>query len=149
MLLSEIFNERSIKLNLDADTKETVFMELVETMADVYPELNKTEMLSAIQDRERKMSTAVASGVAVPHGYYPGTNRLFGAIGISKNGIKYNDLDNEPIHFVFLLVMGESAREEHLRTLNRILSLIHSGALASMRMAKDAREVNDILSRFH
>ncbi|MDR0639027.1 MAG: PTS sugar transporter subunit IIA [Spirochaetaceae bacterium] len=148
MLLSEIFNEHSIKLNLEADTKEAVFWELIETMADVHPALDKTEMFSAIQDRERKMSTAVTSGVAVPHGYYPGTNGIFGAIGISQDGIAYNALDNEPIHFVFLLLMGESAREEHLRTLNRVLSLIHSGALASMRTAQNVREVSDILSRF-
>ncbi|MDR1470427.1 MAG: PTS sugar transporter subunit IIA [Spirochaetaceae bacterium] len=147
-MLSEIFNERSIKLHLEADTKEAVFRELIETMAGVHPELSKTEILLAIQDRERKMSTAVASDVAVPHGYYPGTNGVFGAIGISKNGIEYNALDNEPVHFVFLLVMGESAREEHLRTLNRVLSLIHSGALVSMRRAKTVREVSDILSRF-
>jgi mannitol/fructose-specific phosphotransferase system IIA component (Ntr-type) len=149
MLLHEIFSERAIKLNLEADTKEAVFRELVETLADVYPQLNKPNMLSAIQDRERKMSTAVASGIAVPHGYYSGINRIFGAIGISKNGIEYNALDNEPVHFVFLLLMGKSVCEEHLRTLNRLLSLIHSGALASMRTAETAREVNGILSCFH
>jgi mannitol/fructose-specific phosphotransferase system IIA component (Ntr-type) len=149
VLLSEIFNERAIKLNLEANTKDAVFRELVETMADVHPELNRIGMLSAIQDRERKMSTAVAPGIAVPHGYYPGTTGVFGAIGISKNGIKYNALDNERVYFVFLLLMGESAREEHLRTLNRVLSLIHSGALASLRTAQNVREVSDILSRFH
>jgi mannitol/fructose-specific phosphotransferase system IIA component (Ntr-type) len=149
MLLHEIFNERAIKLSLEADTKEAVFRELVETMADVYPQLNKPQMLSVIQDRERKMSTAVAPGIAVPHGYYPGANRVFGSIGISKNGIEYNAFDKEPVHFVFLLLMGESAREEHLRTLNRLLSLIHSGALASLRTAENVREVSGILSRFH
>jgi PTS system fructose-specific IIC component len=149
VLLSEIFNERSITLNLEADTKEAALRELVATMADVHPELNGAKMLLAIQDRERKMSTAVAPGVAVPHGYYPGTDGVFGAIGISKNGIEYHDIRNEPVYFVFLLVMGESAREEHLRALNRILALIHSGALASMRTAQNVREVSDILSRFH
>ena len=148
MLLSEIFDEHSIKLNLDAHTKEAAFRELIETVADIHPELNKAEMFSVIQDRERKMSTAVTSGVAVPHGYYPDSYGIFGAIGISRNGIEYDTLDNEPVHFVFLLLMGESAREQHLRTLNRILALIRSGCLATIQAARDAREVRDILSQF-
>jgi mannitol/fructose-specific phosphotransferase system IIA component (Ntr-type) len=148
VLLSDIFNENSIKLNLESDTKEAVFSELIEAVAVVHPELNKTEMLSVVLDRENKMSTAIASGVAVPHGYYPGTNEIIGAIGISKSGIDYGAPDSKPVHFVFLLLMGESVREEHLRILNRVLSLINSGALASMQTAKDVREVRDILARF-
>jgi mannitol/fructose-specific phosphotransferase system IIA component (Ntr-type) len=149
MLLSDIFNEQAIKLNLEAETKTAVFTELIESMVVTHPELNKTEMLSVVLDREKKMNTAVASGVAVPHGYYPGTSEIIGAIGISKHGIDYGTLDNEPVHFIFLLLMGESVREEHLRILNRVLSLINSGSLASLQTAKDVREVREILSRFH
>jgi hypothetical protein len=31
-----------------------------------------------------KMNTSVAPGVALPHGYYPGTGGVTGAIGISR-----------------------------------------------------------------
>ena len=148
MLLSEIFDEHSIKLNLEANTKQAAFRELIETVADIHPELNKAEMFAVIQDRERKMSTAVTAGVAVPHGYYPDSSGIFGAIGISKDGIEYDTLDREPVHFIFLFVLGELARERHLRTLNQVLALIRSGKLASMRTAKDVREVRDILSQF-
>jgi mannitol/fructose-specific phosphotransferase system IIA component (Ntr-type) len=149
VLLSDIFNEDAIKLNLESDTKTAVFTELIDSMTVAHPELNKTEMLSVILDRENKMNTAVASGVAVPHGYYPGTSEIIGAIGISRHGIDYGTHDNEPVHFIFLLLMGESVREEHLRILNRVLSLINSGALTSLRKAKDVREVREILLRFH
>jgi mannitol/fructose-specific phosphotransferase system IIA component (Ntr-type) len=148
VLLSEIFDEHSIKLDLESDTKTAAFTELIEAMVVVHPELNKTEMLSVVMDRESKMSTAIASGVAVPHGYYPGTDEIIGAIGISKNGIDYGSPDNKPVHFVFLLLMGEAVREDHLHILNRVLSLINSGALASIQTAKSVREVRDILSRF-
>ncbi|MDR1232533.1 MAG: PTS sugar transporter subunit IIA [Spirochaetaceae bacterium] len=148
MLLNEIFNEQTIKLDLESDTKAAVFTELIETMAAVHPELNKTEMLSAVMYRENKMNTAIAAGVAVPHGYYSGTDKIIGAIGISKNGIDYGTTDNKPVHFIFLLLMGDAVREEHLRILNRVLSLINSGALPSLQTAKDVREVYDILSRF-
>jgi mannitol/fructose-specific phosphotransferase system IIA component (Ntr-type) len=148
MLLSEIFNEQTIKLDLESETKSAVFTELIERVATVHPELDKTEMLSAVQFRENKMNTAIADDVAVPHGYYPGTDKIIGAIGISKNGIDYGTTDNKPVHFVFLLLMGDAVREEHLRILNRVLALINSGVLPTLQTAKDVGEVRDILSRF-
>jgi mannitol/fructose-specific phosphotransferase system IIA component (Ntr-type) len=148
VLLSDVFNRQAIKPNLEAATKEGVFTELIEVIAAVHPEMDRGEMFSAIQDRENKMNTSVAPGVAVPHGCYPGTDEIIGAIGISKAGIDYDALDRKPVHFVFLLLMGESAREKHLRILNRVLALINSGALGYMRAASDPEEVYEILSRF-
>jgi mannitol/fructose-specific phosphotransferase system IIA component (Ntr-type) len=148
VLLSDVFEKQSIKPNLEAVTKEGVFAELIETIAGGHPELDRAGMISAIQVRESKMNTSVAPGVAVPHGCCPGTDKIIGALGISKTGIDYGAPDRNPVHFVFLLLMGESAREKHLRILNRVLALINSGALNYMRAASDPEEVYEILSRF-
>ncbi|MDR1232607.1 MAG: PTS sugar transporter subunit IIA [Spirochaetaceae bacterium] len=148
MLLSEIFNEQTIRLELESETKTAVFAELIETLATAHPEMDKTQMLAAVLDREHKMNTAIAADAAVPHGYYPGTDKIIGAIGISKNGIDYGAADNKPVHFVFLLLMGDAVREQHLRILNRVLSLIKSGKLPALKASKNVREAHEILSRF-
>jgi mannitol/fructose-specific phosphotransferase system IIA component (Ntr-type) len=148
MLLSEIFNEQTIKLDLESGTKTAIIAELVETLAIAHPEMRKAEMLAAVLKREDKMNTAIAAGAAVPHGYYPGTDKIIGAIGISKNGIDYGAPDNKPVHFVFLLLMGDTVREKHLRVLNQVLSLIKSSTLPALKTAHDAREAYEILSRF-
>jgi mannitol/fructose-specific phosphotransferase system IIA component (Ntr-type) len=148
MLLNSVFKE-SIKLDLISKTKEAVFSELVEEIACVHPELNPDEMLAVIWDREKKMNTQVASGVAVPHGYYPGTVDVVGAMGISKSGIDYGTADHDPVHFVFLLVMSEKFREKHLQVLSRTLSLIQSGMLSKLQAAGDRQEVYDLLARFN
>jgi PTS system nitrogen regulatory IIA component len=149
MSLYDVFDKQSIILNLESKTKETVFTELIEKIVHVHPEFNRDAMLMAIQDRESKMNTSVASGVAVPHGYYPGAGDVVGAIGISPAGIDYNALDHKPVHFVFLMVIGETFREKHLHVLSRILSFINSGALSYIQAAKSTQEVHDILSRFN
>ncbi|MDR2071797.1 MAG: PTS sugar transporter subunit IIA [Treponema sp.] len=148
MRLSEVFDQQSIKLNLEGSTKEAVFAELIGTIAAIHPEFNREEMFSVIQNRESKMNASPVSGVAVPHGYYPGTSGVIGAIGISETDIDYNALDNKPVHSVFLVIMGEAAREKHLHVLSQVLSLINSGALALIRQARDPREVYEVLSRF-
>ncbi|MDR1390169.1 MAG: PTS sugar transporter subunit IIA [Treponema sp.] len=147
MPLSSVFDKRSIKLNLESTTKETAFKELIETIAVVHDELDGDIMLASVQEREDKLNTSVASGIAVPHGYYPGTDCIFGALGISKKGIEYGAFDGKPVHCVFLIVLGEASREKHLRVLNRVMSLINSEDANFLRTAKSAEEIHHVLSR--
>lgn len=149
MILSDIFAIQSIKVNLESATKEDAFMELIEAIAAVHPEFNQDEMFTAVNEREHKMATGIGSGAAVPHGYYRGIRDMVGAIGISQTGIDYDAPDHKPVHIVFLLLMSQSAQEDHLRILNRIFRLLTSEAGSLIRAAQNTREVQDILSRFH
>jgi mannitol/fructose-specific phosphotransferase system IIA component (Ntr-type) len=146
MLLSDVFDKRSIKPNLEGKTKEDVFTELVEALTAIYPELDRNMSLRAIQDRENKLNTSVAPGVAVPHGYYPGTAGVFGALGFSETGIDYGAFDNQPVHWVCLIILGEASREKHLRVLNRVTSLINSEGLGFLRKAGSREAIHDSLS---
>ncbi|MDR0555042.1 MAG: PTS sugar transporter subunit IIA [Treponema sp.] len=149
MLLSDIFDLRSIKPNLESSSKIDAFKELVESIAVIHPELDRETMLAAIQGREQKLNTSVASGVAVPHGYYPGTGGIFGALGISPAGIEYDAPDHNPVHCLFLLIMGELSREQHLRVLNRVADLINSGGQELLRKAQTPEAIHDVLSHVH
>ncbi|MDR2553651.1 MAG: PTS sugar transporter subunit IIA [Treponema sp.] len=149
MLLSDIFDKQAIKPNLESTTRDEVFSELVQAVTAVHPALDRDISLRAIQERENKLNTSVAPGVAVPHGYYPGTDGIFGAFGFSKSGIAYGALDEKPVHCVFLIIMGDAPREKHLRVLNRIMSLINSGGLELLRNAGGPDEMHRIFSRFH
>jgi mannitol/fructose-specific phosphotransferase system IIA component (Ntr-type) len=149
VFLEDVFDKQAIRLNLESKTKEAVFTELIDAIADIHPELNRDEMFTVVHDRESKMNTSVALGVAVPHGYYPGAHSVFGAIGVSRNGIDYDSPDHKPVHVVFLIIMGEAYREKHLHILSRLLSMIKSGALGYILETGNSQEVHDILSRFN
>jgi mannitol/fructose-specific phosphotransferase system IIA component (Ntr-type) len=149
VFLKDVFDKQSIKLNLESKTKEAVFTELIDVVADIHPELNRDEIFTAVYDRESKMNTSVAPGVAIPHGYYLGAHNVFGAIGISPIGIDYDALDHKPVHVVFLMIMGEAYREKHLHILSKLLSMIKSGALDYIQEAKSSQDVYNILARFN
>ncbi|GHV07350.1 hypothetical protein FACS189485_17560 [Spirochaetia bacterium] len=149
MILNDVFDKQLIRLDLEGSTKEEVFAELIDAMAELHPDFDRDEMLAVIEERENKMNTSVASGAAVPHGYYKGADDVVGAVGISKAGIDYDAPDQKPVHFIFLIIMGEASREKHLWVLSRVLSLINSGALADIQAAKSPQEVYDTLSRFN
>jgi PTS system fructose-specific IIC component/PTS system nitrogen regulatory IIA component len=149
VLLSDVFDKRSIKLNLESKNKEDVFEELIETITAIHPGFDRDSILAAVQSRENKMNTSIASGVAIPHGVYPGTDNIFGAIGISSLGIDYNAPDEKKVHCVFLIVLGDAAREKHLNVLNRIMSLINSEGLSLIRKARTSEEIHNILYHLH
>jgi PTS system fructose-specific IIC component/PTS system nitrogen regulatory IIA component len=148
MLLNEIFIPQSIKLNLEGKTKNAVFIELAEIMAEAHPGCNRSVLLAAIQERENKMSTGCAAGIAIPHAFCGGINNMIGAIGVSRKGIDYGALDGNPVYVVFMLAMEEQARENHLRILNQIVRLAQSDALKLVRDANNAQDIYHVLSRF-
>jgi mannitol/fructose-specific phosphotransferase system IIA component (Ntr-type) len=148
MLLNEIFIPQTIKLNLEGTTKEAAFIELVDKMAEAHPECDGAALLAAIQERERKMSTGYTSGIAIPHAFCGGIEDMIGAIGVSQRGIDYGTPDDKPVHVVFMLAMGEHARENHLHILNQILRLAQSDALMMVRNAINAQVAYNILTGF-
>jgi mannitol/fructose-specific phosphotransferase system IIA component (Ntr-type) len=149
VLLNDIFAKQSINIHLESKTKDDAFKELIGAIAAIHGEFDRDTMLAAVQDRENKMSTSIAPGVAIPHGYYPGTGSISGALGVSKSGIDYNAPDQKPVHCIFLIIMGEASREKHLRVLTRIMSLVNSGGLSLLQKAQSPEEIHNILSHVH
>jgi nitrogen PTS system EIIA component len=145
--LNEIFEPRSIILNLDGKTKEEVFNELVKAIADVHSEYDYSSMLASLWERENKLSTGIGSGIAIPHAFYEGVNKITGAIGISQTGIEYNALDQKAVNIVFMLIIGRQANENHLYVLNQLSTLAKSEAFAMIIKAQNKETVMDILSR--
>jgi len=146
--LGEVFDSRTILLNLAGTTKDAVFQELVDAIAAVHPECDKAAMLTALWEREKKLSTGISSGVAIPHAVCGGIGTIAGAVGISNAGIEYGALDEKPVHIIFLLIMGEGTREDHLRILDKIFTLVRTEALTLIKTAKNAQDAYAVLSRF-
>ena len=147
-LLSDIFDSRSIKINLEGKTKEAVFIELADAITKAHPECDRDSMLASLWEREHKLSTGITSGVAIPHAFCGKIDSIAGAIGVSQTGIEYDALDNKPVYVVFMLVIGESERENHLCILNQVAMLAQSEALALIKKAQNTQAIQAILSRF-
>jgi len=147
--LGEIFDSNTILTDLAGTTKEAVFSELADAIAADHPECNKQAMLAALWEREKKLSTGVAAGVAIPHAICRGIGKITGAVGISRTGIEYDALDKKPVHVIFMLLMNEGTKEDHLFILNQISTLVRTDAFTLLKNAENAQDVHAVLSRFH
>lgn len=124
MKIEDILPEELVVPDLEARSKSDVLEELAGRVATQYPELNRSRLVQALEDRERLNSTALGDGVAIPHGKLPGIRRVFAAFGRSRAGVDFQSLDGKPTHLFFLLVAPEDSAGAHLKALARISRLL-------------------------
>lgn len=124
MLIGDLFKPEYIKIGLEAEDKDEAFEELVDVFCQASRLNCRDEVLNALKTREKKMSTGVKKGIAIPHGNTSVLDKAYGVLGISKKGIDYDSLDGEPVYLLFMLVIPQAESEEHLRILKRVSELL-------------------------
>jgi nitrogen PTS system EIIA component len=125
MLLQRVFAPGRMKIGLESQDKDELFEELVDLLAkDGGRDYPRVSVLTAVREREDKMSTGIKKGIALPHGKAEGLSGLSGALGISRRGIEYASLDGEPVYLVFMLVSSPRDSELHLAALKRLAILL-------------------------
>jgi mannitol/fructose-specific phosphotransferase system IIA component (Ntr-type) len=66
-------------------------------------------LLESIQRRDELGPTAIGEGVAIPHTWHLGLERIAVALGISHGGLEYSSLDGEPVQIVLMILTPASA----------------------------------------
>ncbi|HUH44670.1 MAG TPA: PTS sugar transporter subunit IIA [Treponemataceae bacterium] len=149
MFLGKIFNPKAIKLDLESDFKDEVFEELIELLVSSEPSLNRNEILFALQERERLMSTGIKKGVALPHCKIKGIQGVRGAIGVSQKGIEYNALDLNPVHLVFMIVASSEDSLGYLQVLKQLALILNERAfLQGILEQNTAVDVHELIKSY-
>ncbi len=152
MILQKAFNPATIKIGLEGEDKGEVLEELTDVLSKTYLQgqtFPREAVLEALWTREKKMSTGIYKGVAVPHATVEGIDTLRGVLGISKKGIEYDSLDGSPVYLVFLLVSPPDEAEQHLDALKKIALLMQDPLLLENLMkAPTSAKVYSLIREF-
>lgn len=103
--------------DLPAASKKRALELAAESIADRYEALEAREVLEALMARERLGSTAVGSGVAIPHCRLDGCTTPVAALVHLGTAVDFDAPDGEPVDLLFVLVVPGEAHEEHLQLL--------------------------------
>lgn len=146
MKVSELLDERVIKVGLESTEKEEVFNELIEVLVRDGRIRDRRAALEAIVTREAMATTGIGNGIAVPHGKAPSVKTLTAALGISRDGIDYNATDGKPVCVVFLVLAEVNNPGPHVQCLGEIARLLMvPGFTDRLRRAQDAEEALEII----
>ncbi len=145
MLLGEILHRGVIKPELAAREKFAAIDELVDLLIEAkdLPRHLRDAARDVILARERSMSTGMEMGIALPHGSCDRIENMIGALGISRKGIEFECLDDEPARLILLLVLPRHEFQIHVRTLAGISHLLQETAFRDALMA--AEDADSIL----
>lgn len=129
MKIVDLLDPKAIVAELGAGEKEAVLNELAGAALKVEKDLDKSEVVRVLQERERLGSTGIGDGVAIPHGKLREINHMLLSFGRSCEGVDFDSLDGKPAQLFFLLLAPEESVGVHLKTLARISKLLKSSAV--------------------
>jgi len=113
-------------MRLKSDSKDGVIEELIDVLVSSGKIRDRKASLKAVIDREKKMSTGLQNGIAIPHGKTDTIDSLVASIGISPNGIPFDSLDGQPAQIILLTVSPASRTGPHIQFLADISRVLHN-----------------------
>jgi len=109
-MLEKLLSEERVKIGMKAKNKDEALEELVDLLK--LPQNSKSIILEALKKREVIGSTGIGRGIAIPHTRSTIVNDVYLAIGVSKEGIDFQSVDNQPNDpgTTYLIVLGKIAQ---------------------------------------
>jgi nitrogen PTS system EIIA component len=146
MLLTDLVAPSAIIPALKVNSKKQALQELAAKAAELTG-AGERDILDVLMQREKLGSTAIGSGIAIPHGKLAKLEKLFGLFARLDRPIDFDALDNQPVDLVFVLLAPEGAGADHLKALARIARLLRNPELANkLRDARVAEAIYSVLA---
>jgi fructose-specific phosphotransferase system IIA component len=128
MNLTELVVPETVVLDRPLASKEEAITVAVDILAEAGFVERKQQVVRALLERERIMSTGIGNGIAIPHAQSQGVKRLALAILRSKEGVDFDALDGKPVRLI-LVIVGPEERGGFIRVLARVSRLLQDGHL--------------------
>lgn len=121
--LIDITNERLIKVGFDSKLRNDVLKILIDLILNINPFEESESLFARFIEREDVMSTAIGSNIAIPHVISDKIEMPILAIGVDRDGIKYDD-SQELVKLVFMFIGPSQKREAYLESLVRTSKIL-------------------------
>ncbi len=130
--------------------KEQVLEEIAELLDRSGLVVNRSKFLRDLTNRERKATTAVAPGIAIPHVRTLQVRAfVMGFARASGDGIPFDSLDGEPTKLFFLLASPPYDDRTYLAVYKELAQLIQDeDAFAALHQAKVPQDVFNVMRGF-
>ena len=123
MKILDVLQKETIISDLKSQDKKGILEELVAPIARI-TDVNQKDIVRVLMDREQLGSTGIGGGIGIPDGKLKQLESLALGFGLSRKGVDFESMDNQPTHIFFLLVTPENSTGLHLKMLARISRIL-------------------------
>ncbi len=142
MELRGILTKDSIFLHLKSTTKEGIIDELLSRADGLGGIDDVAEARESILERERRMSTGMKDGIAIPHGKTDAVKGLVACLGVSDSPVDFDSMDGLPSRIFIMTLSPKDQHGPHLQFLAEVSALLKDAgrreALAAAATTDDA-----------
>jgi PTS system fructose-specific IIC component len=124
--LSKFCEDDVISFGLKGETKDDIIAELVEIASRSKMVKNKDELLKAVLEREKLVTTGVGYGIAFPHAKTRAVKGIVIAFGRKNDGVDFDAMDRKSVYLFFLIAAPEDAIGAHLNVMAKLSYLMKS-----------------------
>ncbi len=140
MNLRKVLSPQTTKVGLQGQTKNEIIEELLDLICSTGKVSDRESALQALLERERKMSTGMEHGVAIPHGKTETVDELLVALGTHETGVEFEALDGE-LSRIFIMTLSPKDRSgPHIQFLAEISRILRSESVREMLLAATTSE---------
>lgn len=132
-------------VDLKAATKDEALRELVDVLATSEHVTDPDDLLRAIMEREKVLSTGVGIEVAMPHVKISSVKNFVIAIGRSHKGIDFESLDDKPVYIIIMIGANDKQAGDFLKVLAKlVLKLRNKGFRKQVMFAKTPKRIKEL-----
>ena len=102
---------------VQAGSRKQLFELVADVLAREREEFHPTELVAGMLSREKLGSTALGSGIAIPHCRLSDCDTPAGVLITLAQALDFEAPDDEGVDLLFALVVPSEATQEHLNTL--------------------------------
>lgn len=117
IVVADVLTAGRVMIDLHVSSKKRALEEMATLLVRDAPGIDHDTVFHALIDRERLGSTAIGSGVAIPHGRIADLAKPIGAFATLKRPLDYDAPDAEPVKLMFGLLVPAEANDTHIRLL--------------------------------
>ncbi len=126
MSLKNVLGPENVALHLKGATKEAIIDELIAVAVTCGKINDPIAVKLSVLERERRMSTGMKHGIAIPHGKTNSVSELVACVGIADVGVDFDALDREPCRIFIMTISPADKTGPHLQFLAEVSKLFKS-----------------------
>ncbi len=140
----------SIVLGIKPKSKKNIISALLDHLIEKkkIDKKYKKEILKSVFQREEMGSTAIGSHIAFPHARIDSIKHIIICIAVSKDGVDFDSLDQEPVNIIALLLSSQKEAGLHLKMLAFLARMLRDKYLVQrLKSTKTEEEVLALLAK--
>ena len=144
MEISDVLSMDCTACAIQSSSKKKV-LELISKLAgNKIGYIDTVTIMTSICDREKKGSTGIGHGIAIPHGRISGLQSAVAVLVTTERPVEFDAIDGMPVDIYFALLVPAEDASNYLSILSKVAEkLNNSQTLAAIRRATSATQLHE------